>query len=92
MMAWNLPSTLCTQNIEFLDAYGAFLAEYGDRREAITVLQKACSSAPDVGFEKFMYVLRIVLFSYEISILVSCVITVVILFVAKQMQVFGPGS
>jgi len=46
----------CVQNAQFLDGYGAFLAEYGGRQEAIPVLQKACAASPENGFEKFMYV------------------------------------
>lgn len=45
---------LSLQNPEFLDGYGAFLAECGPRSEAITVLQRACELAPNHGFEKFM--------------------------------------
>jgi hypothetical protein len=48
---------MCAQNAQFLDGYGAFLAEYGGRQEAIPVLQKACAACPEDGFEKFMYVL-----------------------------------
>lgn len=47
---------MCAQNAQFLDGYGAFLAEYGGRQEAIPVLQKACAACPEDGFEKFMYV------------------------------------
>ena len=42
------------QNAEYLDGYGAFLAECGPRAEAIAVLQRACDLAPNHGFEKFM--------------------------------------
>ena len=55
-------SCMCAQNAQFLDGYGAFLAEYGGRQEAIPVLQKACAASPEDGFEKFMYVwFRVVL-------------------------------
>lgn len=45
------------ENVEFLDGYGSFLAEFANDRkdEAIKVLQKACDLAPMTGFEKFMY-------------------------------------
>lgn len=42
------------QNVEFLEGYGSFLAEAGDRSEAVAVLQRAAAAQPDEGFEKFM--------------------------------------
>ena len=42
------------QNIEFLEAYGSFLAETGQRDEAVAVLRRAEAVQPDDGFEKFM--------------------------------------
>lgn len=42
------------QNLEFLEGYGSFLAETGQREEAVAVLQRAVAAQPDEGFEKFM--------------------------------------
>lgn len=39
---------------DFLDGFGAFLAEAGPADEAAAVLRRACAAAPDAGFEKFM--------------------------------------
>lgn len=41
---------------DFLDGFGAFLAEAGPADEAAAVLRRACAAAPDAGFEKFMCV------------------------------------
>lgn len=42
-------------NLEFLDTYGAVLAEVGPPDEALQVLQTALQVSPDAGFEKYMY-------------------------------------
>lgn len=42
------------QNLEYLEGYGSFLAETGQREEAVAVLQRAVAAQPDEGFEKFM--------------------------------------
>ncbi|KAK9819943.1 hypothetical protein WJX72_004200 [[Myrmecia] bisecta] len=46
---------LAPQNLEYLGAYGALLAEAGPREEAVVVLQREVALSPDKGFEKFMY-------------------------------------
>lgn len=48
------------ENVEYLDGYGSFLAEFHTddpekKEEAIAMLKKACDLAPTNGFEKFMY-------------------------------------
>lgn len=43
------------ENLEFLEGYGSFLAETGQRDEAVAVLQRAVAAQPDEGFEKYMY-------------------------------------
>ena len=48
------------ENVEYLDGYGSFLAEFHTddvekKEEAIVMLKKACDLAPTDGFEKFMY-------------------------------------
>ncbi|PRW32682.1 UPF0661 TPR repeat-containing -like [Chlorella sorokiniana] len=48
------------ENIEYLEGYGSFLAETGQREEAVVVLQRAAAAQPDEGFEKFMYLGQLV--------------------------------
>jgi predicted Zn-dependent protease len=42
-------------NLEYIDAYGSFLAEVGDVEEAVTVLKRSIQLSPDIGYEKYMY-------------------------------------
>jgi len=49
-----LHHTPLPQNLEYLEGYGSFLAETGQREEAVAVLQRAVAAQPDEGFEKFM--------------------------------------
>ncbi|KAI7838116.1 hypothetical protein COHA_008123 [Chlorella ohadii] len=48
------------ENLEYLEGYGSFLAETGQREEAVAVLQRAVAAQPDEGFEKFMYLGQLV--------------------------------
>ncbi|GFR51970.1 hypothetical protein Agub_g14496, partial [Astrephomene gubernaculifera] len=47
--------SLDPDNIEYLDAFGALLAEVGPAEEAIQVLRRAVALSPDAGFEKYLY-------------------------------------